>query len=170
MTSRPEDAITKMFPDSVNIHVNISSDSEVKLEDSASDNIHAFFKSRFDTMRMEPAWIVRALNYLVPCASGIFIWATTVTEFLEFLEVDSQAHFFILQSQGDRKGLGNMYSLYSTAIKTSFGCDLKGEEIEVVTSAMSAMIFAKKPLNNDMLIMLPGVKIPDSDLDMLQFI
>jgi len=93
-----------------------------------------------------------------------------VTEFLEFLEVNPQARFFILQSQGDRKGLGNMYSLYSTAIKTSFRRDLEGEEIEAVTSVMGAMIFAKEPLNNDVLIMLPGVKIPDSDLDMLQFI
>jgi len=170
MISKPENAITKMFPDSISTHVNISSGSEVKSKDSTSDDIHAFLKSRFDTMRMEPAWIVRALDYLVSYASGIFIWATTVTEFLEFLEVDPQACFFILQSQSDRKGLGNMYSLYSTAIKTSFGCDLKGEEIEGVTSVMGAMIFAKEPLNNDALIMLPGVKILDSHLDMLQFI
>jgi len=81
ITSRPEDAITKMFPDSVSTHVNIPSGSEVKLEDSASDDICAFLKSQLDTMGMEPAWIARALDYLVPRATGIFIWATTAADF-----------------------------------------------------------------------------------------
>ena len=72
----------------------------------------------------------------------------------------------MLQSKSDGKGLKHLYSLYSIAIKTSFGCDLKEEEIKAVTSVMGAMIFAKEPLNNDVLIMLPGVK----SQNMLQFI
>jgi len=83
ITSRLEDAITKMFPDSVSIHVNIPSGSEVKLEDSASDDICVFLKSQLDTMGMEPAWIARALDYLVSCATCIFIWATTAAKFLQ---------------------------------------------------------------------------------------
>ena len=45
ITSRSEDAITKMFPSFVSTHVNIPSGSEVKPEDSASDDIRAFLKS-----------------------------------------------------------------------------------------------------------------------------
>jgi len=33
-------------------------------------------------MGMEEAWIVQAVDYLAPRAAGIFIWATTVADFL----------------------------------------------------------------------------------------
>ena len=62
-----------MFPNYVSTHVNIPSGSNVKPEDSASNNICTFLKSQFDTMGMEPRWIAEALGYLVPCATGIFI-------------------------------------------------------------------------------------------------
>jgi len=71
-----------MFPDSVSTHVNIPSSSNVKPEDSASDDICTFLKSQFDTMGMEPRWIAETLGYLVPCATGIFIYATIAAEFL----------------------------------------------------------------------------------------
>jgi len=51
-------------------------------------------------------------------------------------------------------------------VKTSFRRDLKKEEIKMVTSVMGAMIFAKEPLDDNMLIVLPGVK----SKSMLQFI
>ena len=73
ITSWPEDAITKMFPDSVSTYVNISSGSNVKPEDSVSDDICIFLKSQFDTMGMETRWIAETLGYLVPCATDIFI-------------------------------------------------------------------------------------------------
>jgi len=106
---------------------------------------------------------MKALDYLVSHATSIFIWATTVAE---FLQVNPQERFFMLQSKGNRKGLNSLYSLYSAVVKTSFGHHLKDEEIEAVTSVMGAMIFAKEPLNDDALIMLPGVK----SRNMLQFI
>jgi len=56
--------------------------------------------------------------------------------------------------------------LYFAVVKTSFRCDLKEKEIKMVTSVMDTMIFAKEPLDNDMLIVLPGVK----SKSMLQFI
>jgi len=56
--------------------------------------------------------------------------------------------------------------LYFAVVKASFRRDLKEEEIKMVTSVMGAIIFAKEPLDNDMLIMLPGVK----SKSMLQFI
>ena len=71
----------------------------------------------------------------------------------------------MVQSKGDGKGLKSLYSLYPAVVKTSFGRHLEDEEIETVTSVMGAMIFAKEPLNDDALIMLPGVK----SRNMLQF-
>ena len=137
--------------------------SDVKPEDSVSDDIRAFLKLRFDTMGMEPGWIAEALGYLVPRATGIFIWATTAAE---FLQVNTQGRFPMLQSKGNGKGLKSLYSLYSAVVKTSFGRDLEAEEIKAVTSVMGAMIFAKEPLNNDALIVLSGVK----SKNMLQFV
>lgn len=50
-----------------------------------------------------------------------------------------------------------MYPLYTAVVTTSFGRGLE-EEIEGVISVMDAMIVAKQPLNNDALLMLPGVR------------
>ena len=68
--------------------------------------------------------------------------------------------------KGRWKGSQSLYYLYSAVVKTSFGRHLEDEEIEAVTSVMGAMIFAKEPLNDDPLIVLPGVK----SRNMLQFI
>ena len=51
-------------------------------------------------MEMKLALIAKALDYLVPGAAGIFIWATTVAN---FLEDDPEARFHILD-QG-REGM-----------------------------------------------------------------
>ena len=80
ITSRPEDRIT--FPDSIIIH-KIPSGSNVKSGNSAFKDIHAFLKSRLESMGMKCTLIEEALNYLVPRSAGIFIWATTVANFLE---------------------------------------------------------------------------------------
>ena len=80
--SRPEGAITKVFSEFITTHVDILSGSDVRLEDSAFDDIRAFLESRFYTTGVEPTWITNALDYLVPRTNGIFIWATTAAEFL----------------------------------------------------------------------------------------
>jgi len=165
ITSRPESRITQTFPDSTSIYINIPSGKDVKIEDCASDDIHTFLKSRLDTMKVEPAWIAKALDYLVPRAVGIFIWATTVAEFLQ----DSpRVRFDILEKRkrgDDTEGLDDLDSLYLTVITTSFGRALN-TEIKAVTSVLGATIFAKQPLNDSIFMKLPGVE----SLDMLQFI
>jgi len=113
-------------------------------------------------MGMNGALIKKALDYLVPRAAGIFIWETTVTN---FLKLDPQGRFAMLE-----KGLKGLHSLYSTIVKASFGHDLEKEEIEAVASVMGAMIFSKQPLDDNALIMLPQVKIPDSDVNRLGLI
>jgi len=163
ITSRPEDRIT--FPDSIIIH-EIPSGSNIKSSDSAFKDIHAFLESRLESMGMKRTLIGKALDYLVPGAAGIFVWATTVAK---FLERDPEGRLDMLQ-KGDGKGLKGLYSLYSTIIEASFGHDLEEEEIRAVASVMGAMIFAKEPLEDDVLIMLPGVKDPGSDVDRLGLI
>ena len=160
ITSRPEDRIT--FPNSISIH-DIPSGSDVKLGDSASEDIHTFLQSRLDNMKMDPARITEALDYLVPGAAGIFIWATTVAN---FLEDGPEARFHILRSRkgGDHiEGMDDLFSLYTTVVRASFG-QISKQEVQGIISVMGAMIYAKQPLSDDMLVMLPGVKIGTSDV------
>ena len=163
ITSRHDEYIQRMFPESMSIHIAIPSGSDIKLGDSTSQDIQTFLKTRLKSMGMEDALITKALDYLVPRAAGIFTWATTVANFLEF---DPEGRFAMLE-KGDEKGLENLYSLYSIIIKASFGHGLIKEEIGAVTSIMGAMIFAKKPLDDDALIMLPHVRIPGSHANRL---
>jgi len=160
ITSRPEDNITRMFPYSINTHINIPSGSDVRPGDSASNDIRAFLKSCFKGMGVEDAWIEKALEYLVPCAAGIFIWATTVAS---FLRMDPRGRFDVLQARNNTEGLNELYSLYSTVVRESFGGIIE-EEILGVTCVIGAMIFARQPLNDDVLIMLPGVKTRSSHI------
>jgi len=166
ITSRPESRIARTFPESTSTYINIPSGSDVKPKDSASDDICTFLKSRLDTMEVEPAWTTKALDYLVPRAAGVFIWATTVAE---FLRVNPEQRFHILQTrerERDASRFDNLYSLYSTVIETSFGHGLEEEEIKAVTSVLGATIFAKQPLDDTILVKLPGVE----GLGTLQFI
>ena len=160
ITSRPEDSITQTFPESISTHVNIPSGNDVKLEDKASDDIRVFLTSKLSGMGMEEAWVTEALDYLVPRAAGMFIWATTVADFLQTLPAKRFLTLQTKNSKNDRERFKDLYYLYSTVVKTSFG-GLKEEEIKGVTSVMGAMISAKQPLNDDALMMLPGVESRD---------
>ena len=156
ITSRPEDQITQTFPESISIHVNIPSGNDVKPEDSASKDIQAFLMSCLSAMGMDEAWVSEACDYLVPQAAGMFIWATTVAK---FLKKNPKQRFDILKTRGHDHGADRfkeLYSLYSTVIQTSFH-DLEEEEIKAITSAIGAIIFAKQPLDDTMLMKLPGV-------------
>ena len=52
--------------------------------------------------------------------------------------------------------------MYTTVVKISFRQILK-QEVQGTISVMGAMIYAKQPLNNDVLVMLSGVKIGKSN-------
>jgi len=83
ITSRPDDRITQTFPDSLSTHVNIPSGKDVNPGDSASNDIRTFLKKRLEGKNMGDAWVNEALDYLVPRAAGMFIWAITVADFLQ---------------------------------------------------------------------------------------
>jgi len=163
ITSRPEDHMSRIFPKSISIHIDIPSGSNVKPGDHTSHDIHIFLKSRLESMGEGDAWVKRALDRLVPRAAGIFIWATTVAD---FLEVDPRIRLGILESKnrGDNtEGLDELYSVYLTVVEAAFG-QICEEEIQGIVSVMGAMIFAKQPLSDDVLLMLPGVRIGDSNI------
>ena len=160
ITSRPDDRL--IFPDSITIH-DVPSGHSVKLGDSVSDDIRIFLQSRLNDMKMKPAWIANTLDYLVLGAAGVFVWATTVAN---FLEDDPEVRFHILKSRkggDDIEGMDDLYSLYTTVARTSFGWISK-QEVQGIISVMGAMIYAKQPLSDDALAMLPGVKIGTSDI------
>ena len=117
-------------------------------------------------MRMKGTSIEKTLDYLVPRAAGMFIWATTVAG---FLKRDPEGRFAMLKKDNG-KGLKSLYSLYSTIVQASFEYDLEEEEIRAVTSIIGAMIFAKQPLDDNTLIILPEVKILGLDADRLGLI
>lgn len=106
-------------------------------------------------MGVEEIQVVQAIDYLVPCATGIFIWATTIAD---FLQLNPKVQFFILELKNDPERLENLYSLYSTVITTLFGYDLREEEIKIVTFILDAMIFTKQPLDNNIFIRLLRVR------------
>jgi len=87
----------------------------------------------------------------------MFIWATTA---VDFLLKNSARRLDILKTRKQEDGLErfkDLYSLYTAVVTTSFGRGLE-EEIEGVISVMDAMIVPKQPLNNDALLMFPGVR------------
>ena len=159
--SRLENRIALAFPVSISTHVDIPSGSGVG--DNASDDIRVFLLSRLTAMDVDEEWISKALDYLVPRAAGIFIWAITAAD---FLRMNPEVRFSMLVSKDNPEGLENLYSLYTTVITTSFGPGLSKEEINAVTSVVGAMIFAMQPLDDDALIMLHGVK----NRNMLRFV
>jgi len=132
------------------------------LGDSASNDICAFLKDCFNSRKVGDAWVKEVLDYLVPRAAGMFIRATTAAD---FLLVNPEARFDSLKRDDDTKGLNNLHSLYLTVIKTSFGGALRGE-IKAITSVVGGTIFAKQPLDDTVLMRLPGLE----SLQMLKFI
>jgi len=68
--------------------------------------------------------------------------------------MDPRGRFDVLQTRNNTEGLNKLYSLYSTVVRESFGGIIEEEILGVI----GVMIFARQPLNDDTLIMLPGVK------------
>jgi len=167
ITSRLDECITSYFPENISTHINIPSGSSVEL--GASNDIRAFLKERLQGTGMADTWVNEALDYLVHSAAGMFIWAKTAAE---FLRENTTSRFYILKTRKQENSaevFKDLYSLYSTVIETSLK-DISKQEAEAITSVMGAMIFAKQPLDKNALMMLPGVRNPDSHEDMLEFI
>jgi len=59
--------------------------------------------------------------------------------------------------------MDDLFSLYTTAVRASFG-QISKREMRGIISVMGAMMFSKQPLSDNVLVMLPGVKIGNSDV------
>ena len=112
----------------------------------SSDDIHAFLKLRFEQI----ATPYRALaadwpgyqitKELTTMAGGLFIWAKTVTDFAERGNPKEQLELIL---KGD--GAGDMNTLYSLVLKTSFPNPTEAV-IQCFRSVLGAVILAKAPL------------------------
>ena len=63
--------------------------------------------------------------------------------------MDPRGRFDVLQTRNNTEGLNELYSLYSTVVRESFGGIIEEEILGVI----GVMIFARQPLNDDTLIM-----------------
>jgi len=64
---------------------------------------------------MGDAWVNEALDYLVPGAAGMFIWAKTTADFLP--------RFYILKTrkqEDSTERFKDLYSVHSIVVETSF--------------------------------------------------
>ena len=156
ITSRPDERIEQIFPDSISTHVKIPSGNDVKPGDDASKDIQAFLMSHLSAMNMDKAWVDEAHDYLTLHAAGVFIWATTA---VQFLQRNPRERLGILERRERERSaaiFGELNSLYSTVVRAPFH-DLEEGEIKAATSVIGAAIFAKQPLDDSVLTKLPGV-------------
>ncbi|KAF5344552.1 hypothetical protein D9756_011528 [Leucocoprinus leucothites] len=145
VTSREEDDIKRhISPISTHIHISIdtneaSSDIRKYLEGHLGDIASAYSELPVD-------WVCQTANHLAKRAAGVFIWATTIANFIEAGEPQSQ-----LEDIDAGLGLGgeegSLYALYANILKISFK-NLHGKQMEAFKCVVGAVIFAQRPFHN----------------------
>ncbi|KAF5361992.1 hypothetical protein D9756_002766 [Leucocoprinus leucothites] len=145
VTSREEDDIKRRIsPISTHIHISISTDeasSDIRkyLEDRLGDIASAYSKLPVD-------WPHQTAKRLAKRAAGVFIWATTIANFIEAGEPQSQ-----LEDIEAGLGLGGeeglLYTLYATVLRISFK-NLRGKQAAAFKCVVGAMIFAQRPFHD----------------------
>ncbi|KAF5344551.1 hypothetical protein D9756_011529 [Leucocoprinus leucothites] len=154
-TSREEDDIKRRIsPISTHIHVSIDTKE-------ASSDIHRYLEDRLEDIadaypELPVNWAHQTANHLAKRAAGVFIWATTIANFIEAGEPQSR-----LKAIDAGLGLwgkqGSLYALYASILKVSFG-GLHGEEAEAFKTVVGAMVFAQRPFDDsDFTAMSPVV-------------
>ncbi|KAF5362027.1 hypothetical protein D9756_002741 [Leucocoprinus leucothites] len=145
VTSREEDDIRRRIsPISTHIHISIATDeasSDVRkyLEDRLGDIADAYAELPVD-------WLRQTADRLAKRAAGVFIWATTIANFIEAGEPQSR-----LEDIDAGLGLGgeegSLYALYATILKISFK-NVHRKEMEAFKTVVGAMIFAQRPFHD----------------------
>ncbi|KAF5362435.1 hypothetical protein D9756_002759 [Leucocoprinus leucothites] len=145
VTSREEDDIKRRIsPISTHIHVSIGTDeasSDVRryLEDRLREIADAYTELPVD-------WAHQTAERLAKRAAGVFIWATTITNFIEAGEPQLQ-----LEDIDAGLGLGgeegSLYALYTNVLRISFK-NLRGKHKEAFKCVVGAMIFAQRPFRD----------------------
>ncbi|KAF5362457.1 hypothetical protein D9756_002737 [Leucocoprinus leucothites] len=145
VTSREEDDIKRRISlISAHIHISIaineaSSDVRKYLEDRLGDIADAYTE-------LPVGWVRQTADRLAKRAAGVFIWATTIANFIEAGEPQSR-----LEDIDAGLGLGgeegSLYALYATVLRISFK-NAHRKEKEAFKTVVGAMIFAQRPFHD----------------------
>ncbi|KAJ3575772.1 hypothetical protein NP233_g870 [Leucocoprinus birnbaumii] len=148
VTSREDDDFKRrLLPISSIIDFSIATDEAVR-------DIHALLIVRLEEIAepyselLPTDWVDQTAKYLSQRAGGVFVWATTVANFIECGEPQSQLDDI---RSGSGFGLGgeggSLFSLYARLLRTSFK-DMRENQREAFKSVVRAMIFAERPLDD----------------------
>jgi hypothetical protein len=156
VTSRREDDIMRAFSSVRHESIPLLSGESVGIE--SSDDIHLFLKARFARIAegypdsLPCTWPGPAIiNELTSRAAGLFIWATTVTEFIDKGEPEEQLGHI---QKGNIKD-GDLTALYSRILVISFGRP-SADVLNAFHIIVGAIILMKTPLRRtDYLRLLP---------------
>lgn len=154
VTSRTEDDISRALAgrcEKLELHSG-NSVCEVDIHD-----IQMFFTQRFGDIAQDyneflpPDWpgqdIIQAL---AARASGLFLWAKTVVDYVSFGEPQTQLRYIL---QGTGENLGDMAYLYATILDTSFRSPTP-EVLDAFKSVVGAIIIARNPLRRSEILAL----------------
>lgn len=163
VTSRPLPEFVKLFNSSQSPAITVIDLNEV----DAESDIFLYTKSRLEALaedeRLDERWFHDdALRRLAKKASGLFIWARTVFDFVADEYDVNEALDAILAGSGDDESKSSLDSLYKTVIQTTRGG--KGRRNMSFLKAVLGTIRAtakNKPLSIDGLydFMPPGLGI-----------
>ncbi|KAF9002773.1 WD40-repeat-containing domain protein [Cyathus striatus] len=146
VTSREEDDIERQLS-GLSHSITVSSGYHVNIQ--AVDDIRLFLTARFAKVTKDysdslpESWPgEEVIGSITDRAAGLFIWAKTVTEFVEAGEPNSQ----LRQILNDSNGLGDMAELYAKILDISFRLP-SFEVIEAFKDVVGAIVLAKRPLS-----------------------
>ncbi|TFK33861.1 WD40-repeat-containing domain protein [Crucibulum laeve] len=165
VTGRGEDDLVRVLSP-LCVTIDLSSGNTVSPE--ASEDIRLFLTARFAKITkgypdsLVPNWPgPKIIDELTTRAAGLFIWAKTVTTFVNSGEPNGQ----LRQIVDGGVGLGDMSILYTRVLDVSFRLP-SIEVLESFHAVAGAMIFAKRPLTRTECIELLGIE--PSMLDFLR--
>jgi NACHT domain len=153
VTGRGENDIERLFSNTRHYLLEISAGQMVK--EQSSKDITNFLSHQFRQIvaqypgSLPPDWPgAQTIDQLTNTAAGLFIWADTVTKFVELGEPQEQLGLILNGS-----GTNNMTALYSCILNTSF--TKPSERVKnAFQSIVGLMIFAKAPLSTSSLTRL----------------
>jgi hypothetical protein len=156
VTSRREDDIIRAFSSVRHESIPLLSGESVGIE--SADDIHLFLKARFARITegypdsLPPTWPgPTIIDELTKRAAGLFIWASTVTEFIDKGEPEEQLGYI---QEGNIKD-GDLTALYSRILEISFGQPSAGV-LNAFHMVAGAIILVRTPLRRtDYLRLLP---------------
>jgi len=141
VTSRAESDIKRCFDTGIK-HIELKTGTLVNRE--TSEDVSKFLTNEFamiaeDYENLPSKWPGEAvIKQLTEQAAGLFIWATTMTRFMEDGMPEGQLSIIL---DGGLE-LGNIDALYTTILNTAF----KGPSVDSAKAVLGAIVLVKMPL------------------------